>query len=111
MDGQIPKRHDENYAAACANGLSLSLDRELTMKGTMRTTKCTITSVALAGAIAVTVFTGSAALTTVHAADVSPTEARAIVKEAYIYGFPLVDTYRIQYGYFVDTKNPEFKAP
>src|SRR5438552_17393824 len=51
------------------------------------------------------------ALTTVRAADISPAEARAIVKEAYIYGFPLVDNYRIQYGYFVDTKNPEFKAP
>src|SRR5206468_11094869 len=48
---------------------------------------------------------------TTHAADISPTEARAIVKEAYIYGFPLVDNYRIQYGYFVDRQNPEFKAP
>ena len=38
-------------------------------------------------------------------------EARAIAKEAYIYGFPLVDTYRIQYSYFVDQSNPEFKAP
>src|SRR5438874_5916479 len=48
---------------------------------------------------------------TTHAAGVSPTEARAIVKEAYIYGFPLVDNYRIQYGYFVDRQIPEFKAP
>jgi hypothetical protein len=38
-------------------------------------------------------------------------EARAIAKEAYIYGFPLVDSYRIQYDYFVDKKSPEFKAP
>jgi len=51
------------------------------------------------------------ALTTVRAADITPAEARAIVKEAYIYGFPLVDNYRIQYGYFVDRQNPEFKAP
>jgi len=51
------------------------------------------------------------ALTNTHAADVTPAEARAIAKEAYIYGFPLVDNYRIQYGYFVDTKNPEYKAP
>ncbi len=42
---------------------------------------------------------------------VSPAEARAIAKEAYIYGFPLVDSYRIQYKYFVDSKDPEFKAP
>src|SRR5438132_10350456 len=47
---------------------------------------------------------------TIRAADVTPAEARAIVKEAYIYGFPLVDNYRIQYGYFVDSKNPEFKT-
>jgi len=42
--------------------------------------------------------------------DVSPAEARAIAKEAYIYGFPMVDGYRIQYAYFVDPHNPEFKA-
>jgi hypothetical protein len=41
----------------------------------------------------------------------SPAEARAITKEAYIYGFPMVDSYRIQYTYFVDQKNSEFKAP
>src|SRR5262245_38575073 len=42
---------------------------------------------------------------------VTSAEARAIAKEAYIYGFPLVDSYRIQYSYFVDRNNPEFKAP
>jgi hypothetical protein len=42
---------------------------------------------------------------------VSPAEARAIAKEAYIYGFPMVDSYRIQHAYFVDRANPEFKAP
>src|ERR1700729_4654543 len=44
-------------------------------------------------------------------AEVSPAEARAIAKEAYIYGFPVVDNYRVQYAYFVDTKNREYKAP
>src|SRR6202142_2378456 len=43
--------------------------------------------------------------------SVSPEEARKIAKEAYVYGFPLVDSYRIQYDYFVDSKGPEFKAP
>jgi hypothetical protein len=38
-------------------------------------------------------------------------EARAIAKEAYIYGFPLVDSYRIEHAYFVDAKNPEYKGP
>jgi hypothetical protein len=33
------------------------------------------------------------------------------VKDAYIYGFPLVDSYRIQHAYFVDRNSPEFKAP
>lgn len=51
------------------------------------------------------------ASTTVQAEDVTPAEARAIAKEAYIYGFPMVDDYRIQYAYFVDTKNPEYKGP
>jgi len=41
----------------------------------------------------------------------TPNEARAIAKDAYIYGFPLVDSYRIQYSYFVDRQSPEFKAP
>ena len=43
--------------------------------------------------------------------EVTPAEARAIAKEAYVYGFPMVDNYRIQYAYFVDSKSPEFKAP
>jgi hypothetical protein len=44
-------------------------------------------------------------------ADVTPEEARAIAKEAYIYGFPLVDHYRIFYSYFAAPNDPEFKAP
>ena len=46
-----------------------------------------------------------------QAQDVTPEEARAIAKEAYIYGFPMVDNYRIQYAYFQDSKNPEYKGP
>jgi len=41
----------------------------------------------------------------------SPAEARAIAKEAYIYGYPMVDGYRIQHAYFVNRESPEFKAP
>lgn len=36
---------------------------------------------------------------------------RAIAKEATVWGFPLVDNYRIQYSYFADRGGPEFKAP
>ncbi|MDZ4268033.1 MAG: DUF1254 domain-containing protein, partial [Mycobacterium sp.] len=44
------------------------------------------------------------------AAAVTPQEARAIAKEAYIYGFPMVDNYRVQYAYFVDKEDPEYKG-
>jgi len=43
--------------------------------------------------------------------DVTSAEARAIAREAYVYGFPMVDSYRIQQAYFVDRDSPEFKAP
>ncbi|MGZ7456922.1 DUF1254 domain-containing protein [Pseudomonas sp. Ma2-10] len=42
---------------------------------------------------------------------VTPEEARTIAKEAYIYGYPLVDSYRIQYAYFVDKIDESYKAP
>jgi len=45
------------------------------------------------------------------AQSIQPHEARAIAKEATIYGFPLVDNYRVQYSFFVDRSNPDFKAP
>ena len=69
----------------------------------------TITRRALAGGIALLPslrFPAARAQT-----GISPAEARAIAKEAYIYGFPLVDNYRVEYSYFVDRTSPEFKAP
>jgi hypothetical protein len=58
------------------------------------------------------VFITLAIMVPAHAQPVvSPAEARTIAKEAYIYGFPMVDNYRIQHAYFVDRENPEFKAP
>ena len=62
-----------------------------------------------AGAIAATRSVAPALAQT--GAGITPAEARIIAKEAYTYGFPLVDSYRIQYDYFVDSKGPEFKAP
>jgi hypothetical protein len=41
----------------------------------------------------------------------SPAEARAIAKDAYVYGFPIVDNYRIQHAYWVDKATPEYKGP
>jgi hypothetical protein len=43
--------------------------------------------------------------------EVTPEEARAIAKEAYIYGNPMVDHYRVFYSYFLDPKGADFKAP
>ena len=43
--------------------------------------------------------------------SLTPEEARAIAKEAYIYANPVVDGYRIVYSYFVDSEDPDFKAP
>lgn len=43
--------------------------------------------------------------------EVTPQEARAIAKEAYLYGFPLVDNMRIQYTYFVDKGHANYKGP
>lgn len=51
------------------------------------------------------------ALMPVCAASLSTAEAQAIAKEAYIYGFPMVDSYRIQHAYFVNPQSPEYKAP
>lgn len=38
-------------------------------------------------------------------------EMRAIAKEAYIYGFPLVENYRVMHSFFVNRDSEEFKAP
>ncbi len=53
---------------------------------------------------------GLAFASPVQAQEVTPAEARAIAKEAYLWGYSIVDDYRIQYAYFVDKTNPEFKG-
>ena len=42
---------------------------------------------------------------------VTPADARSIAKDAFIYGYPMVDSYRIQHAYSVDRANPQFRAP
>ena len=56
---------------------------------------------------------GALAMTSAPATaeQLTPAEARAIAKEATIYGFPLVDSYRVQYSYFVDRGGNQYKAP
>jgi hypothetical protein len=48
--------------------------------------------------------------TTTQGIRATMAELRKIAEEAYVYGFPMVDSYRIQYSYFVDRTNPEFKG-
>ncbi len=40
----------------------------------------------------------------------TPQQVREIAKQAYVYGFPMVDNYRIQHSYFVDKANPQYKG-
>jgi hypothetical protein len=42
--------------------------------------------------------------------NIIPNEAFSIARDAYIYGFPLVDNYRVMYSYFVDTSSPVYKS-
>jgi hypothetical protein len=44
-------------------------------------------------------------------AAVSPKEARAIAKEAYVYGVPMVDAWRTMYAFHLDPQNPQYKGP
>ncbi|WP_213287334.1 DUF1254 domain-containing protein [Bradyrhizobium sp. sGM-13] len=53
----------------------------------------------------------AATLTQAGAADVTPAQARAIAKDAYIFGFPMVDNYRVVHAYFLDPQSPEYKKP
>jgi hypothetical protein len=45
------------------------------------------------------------------AESVTPDEARAIAKEAYIYASPMVDGYRIIHTYYMAPGNTEYKGP
>ncbi len=43
--------------------------------------------------------------------DVSPNVAKAIAKEAYIYGFPSVMAYKTMHNFTVDPDHPEYRGP
>lgn len=64
----------------------------------------------LLGASCALGFALRATATTAVASVVSPAKVRVIARDACIYGYPLVDNYRIQYSYFVDKQSPEFKG-
>jgi hypothetical protein len=46
-----------------------------------------------------------------NGATLSDADARALGTEAYVYGFPLIDLYRILWGYFADKGGAAYKAP
>jgi hypothetical protein len=50
-------------------------------------------------------------LTTLRATEITPTEAKAIAEEGFIYGLPIVMNYAVMYEYAVDRKSGQFKAP
>jgi hypothetical protein len=74
-----------------------------------RTTRNVIRTRSVAGTVALVVSVALQAACT--QASVSPEEARAIAKEAYIYGFPLADSYRVLYASFVNREDPDYKTP
>ncbi len=45
------------------------------------------------------------------ATRITPAEARSIAREAYTYGFPLVESYKTLYKQAIDSSSSEFKAP
>ena len=54
---------------------------------------------------------GTASVSPTPSGPVTPDQAREIAKQAYIYGFPMVDSYRVQNAYFINPNSPEYKGP
>lgn len=52
----------------------------------------------------------TASPTPTSAGGLTLAQAREIAKDAYVYGFPMVDSNRIQYSYFVDRDDPEYRG-
>lgn len=44
-------------------------------------------------------------------ASVTVDETRSIARDAYVFGTPMVDTYRVMYAFSVDKNNPQYKGP
>ncbi|MCW3482065.1 DUF1254 domain-containing protein [Neisseriaceae bacterium JH1-16] len=71
----------------------------------------------LAAAVAASLASASAAPTlTVIAAPIqapalSEQAATAIARDAYVYGVPMIDSYRTMYAFNVDKGNPQYKGP
>lgn len=44
-------------------------------------------------------------------ASASVDETRNIARDAYVFGTPMVDTYRVMYAFSIDKSNPQYKGP
>lgn len=62
-------------------------------------------TVAMAGLMAIGL------TTSLRAQALDAQQAQALAEEAYIYGLPLIMSYKTMYAYSVESKNPNFKAP
>ncbi|HKN78142.1 MAG TPA: DUF1254 domain-containing protein [Lysobacter sp.] len=59
-----------------------------------------------------TASTAPAAMSTTSGAAATRTDRiRELARDAYIWGFPIVDNYRVMDAYVLDPKNPEYKGP
>jgi hypothetical protein len=61
--------------------------------------------------LAIFVGCNSASKNTAETPSTSDQDLRAIAKEAYIYGFPLVTNYQTMYKQAIDTTSPDYRAP
>jgi hypothetical protein len=43
--------------------------------------------------------------------SISPAEVRTIAKDAYVYGYPMVQVYLTMYAFSIDKSNPQYKGP
>jgi Uncharacterized conserved protein len=83
----------------------------------MRTTKRTFISEVLntttmkTKTILATALAAMLSLTTIHAADLTPAETKAIAEEGFVYGLPIVMNYAVMYEYSVDKNSGQYKAP
>jgi len=75
----------------------------------MKKCRSTLYRAALSAALALNLFVTVASST--QAATPPPSEARAIAREAYLYGFPLVEGYKTLHKQAVDQTGPDYKAP
>lgn len=78
----------------------------MNLKNLMKTTTIALLVVSMTACKDKSAETGNAAL------EAMPTDSiKAIAHDAYIYGYPMVDNYRVEYAYYVDKAGKEFKAP